>query len=230
LTPLTRESRSSLEELHARLDRAIEAAVRKGGDAAEEDDSNGYALIKDAQARSVQLALRRYASRQERELFGVLDFSSDSRQRATASQGLGYARQSDRQLLALTRAARDPDDDVRNNATRALGVLACSNDRLARKIRPDTFIDMLNSGVWTDRNKGAMLLERVTASRDPAVLSRLRTMALDSLIEMTMWRDASHAYFARKLLGRVAGVPEERLEELASKGPPEAIVNALGRP
>jgi hypothetical protein len=46
---------------------------------------------------------------------------------------------------------------------------------------------------------------------------------------MTMWRDASHAYFARMLLGRVAGIPEDRLEELAWKGPPEAIVEALAR-
>jgi hypothetical protein len=29
------------------------------------------------------------------------------------------------------------------------------------------------------------------------------------------------------VLGRVAGIPEKRLEELARKGPPEAIVEAL---
>lgn len=92
-------------------------------------------------------------------------------------------------------------------------------------------IEMLNSGVWTDRNKDALVLERLTAKRDPAVLAKLRATALDSLIEMTLWREAGHAYAARMLLGRVAGVPEERLEELASNGPPEAIVQALtGRP
>ncbi len=38
--------------LYSQLDRAMESAVHKGGDAAEEDDSNGYALIKDPQARA----------------------------------------------------------------------------------------------------------------------------------------------------------------------------------
>jgi hypothetical protein len=75
-----------------------------------------------------------------------------------------------------------------------------------------------------------MTLERLTPTRNVAVLSRLRTTALDALIEMTLWRDASHAYFARMLLGRVAGIEEERLQQLALKGPPEAIVQALGRP
>ena len=218
---------NELEQLYDRLGEAIVAAVQKGGDAAEEDDSKGYALIKDPQARSIQLALRRYAIRHEREVFRVLELSSDSRQRGIASEALGYARQSAGQLLALTRAARDPDENVRNNATRALGVLAGSNERLARKISPDLFIDMLSSGVWTDRNKAAGLLERLTTNRNPVVLARLRSVALDSLIEMTLWREANHAFDARMLLGRVAGIPEKRLEELAWKGPPETIVEAL---
>jgi len=86
---------------------------------------------------------------------------------------------------------------------------------------------MLSSGVWTDRNKAAGLLERLTTNRNPVVLARLRSVALDSLIEMTMWREANHAHSARMLLGRVAGIPEDRLQELAWKGPPQAIVEAL---
>ena len=221
---------TELIQLSERLDEAIAAAVRKGGDAAAEDDSNGYALIADSQARSIQMALRRWAVQHERELFRVLEFSSDPRQRGMASHALGYARQSAHQLLALTQAARDPDEGVRNDATRAIAVLARSNDALARQIRPDLFIEMLNSGVWTDRNKGALVLERLTANRNLAVLTRLRIVALDSLIEMTLWRDSSHAYSARMILGRVAGIPEDRLQELAWSGPPEAIVNAVNRP
>lgn len=218
---------TELEQLDERLDQAIAAAVRKGGDAALEDDSKGYALLKDPEARSNQLALRRYAIAHEPELLRALEFSADSKQRAIASQALGYARQSARQLLALTRAARDPDEGVRNNATRAVAVLARSNGAVARQIRPDVFIDMLNSGAWTDRNKAAMVLASLTAKRDPAVLTNLKATALDALIEMTLWRAASHAYFARMLLGRVAGIPEQRLEELAANGPPEDIVAAL---
>jgi hypothetical protein len=218
---------NALEQLYDRLGKAIIAAVQKGGDAVEEDRSKGYALTRDPQVRSIQLELRRYAIHHEPELFLVLESSSDAKHRAVASQTLGYARQSAKQLRALTRAARDPDEEVRNNATRAIGVLAGANEPLARQVRPDVFIEMLNSGIWTDRNKGAMVLERLTTKRNPAVLAKLRRVALDSLIEMTLWRAASHAYFARMLLGRVAGVPEERLEELASNGPPQAIVEAL---
>jgi hypothetical protein len=58
------------------------------------------------------------------------------------------------------------------------------------------------------------------------VLAKLQERALDSLIEMTLWREAGHAAFARMLLGRVAGIPEQRLEELAGKGPPQQIVDA----
>ena len=222
---------TELEQLDERLGQAIAAAVRKGGDAAQEDDSKGYALTKDPEARSVQLALRRYAVAHEPELFRVLASSADAKHRAIASQALGYARQSARQLNALTRAVRDPDELVRNNSTRAIGVLADANASLARHMRPDVFIEMLNSGIWTDRNKGAMVLERLTTKRNPAVLAKLRTIALDSLIEMTLWREATHAGVARMLLGRVAGIPEKQLEELARKGPPQTIVEALtGKP
>jgi hypothetical protein len=130
-----------ITRLHDRLDRANEAAVRKGGDAAAEDDSRGYALTKDPAAHALQLALRRHAIRHEHELFRALEFSSDARQREVASEALGYARQSRRQILALTWATRDPHEGVRNNAARALGVLARANDRLAREIPPDPFIE-----------------------------------------------------------------------------------------
>jgi hypothetical protein len=222
---------TDLEQLAERLDEAIVAAVRKGGDAALEDDSKGYALTRDPQVRSLQLELRRYALAHEPELFRVIGSSREAKHRAIASQALGYSRQSAHQVFALTQAARDPDDEVRNNATRAIGVLAGANHRLASQIAPDTFIEMLNSGIWTDRNKGAMVLMSLTAKRDPAVLTKLKATALDALIEMASWRAVSHAYFARIVLGRVAGIPEKQLEELAQKGPPETIVEALaGKP
>ncbi|MCW5982416.1 MAG: hypothetical protein KIT09_30295 [Bryobacteraceae bacterium] len=123
-----------------------------------------------------------------------------------AADALGYARQSRTQILALARAARDPDDEVRNNATRALSVLASSG--LAIPIPTDTFIEMLNSGRWTDRNKATALLDALTVSRNPGLLQAIRSRAM--------------------ALGRVAGLPEERLRELAWNGPVESIVAAAG--
>lgn len=223
------EARLSAEiiSLYDRLSRALEAAVMKGGEAAQEDDSKGYALVKDPKARALQLEGRRYAIKHEDELLRVLELSSDVEHRRVASDALGYARQSGRQVRALLQAARDPDDEVRNNATRALGVLMRSGSKVAREIPPDTFIEMMNSGAWTDRNKGAFVLERLTASRDVAVLSKLRAGAIDSLVEMALWRRPGHAYHARMLAGRIAGLPEEQLAKLAWDGPLEAIIDAL---
>jgi len=66
---------SYIMNLYGRLDHALEAAVRRGGQAAEEDDSNGYALVKDPAARSLQLAVRQWAIKNERELLRVCWFS-----------------------------------------------------------------------------------------------------------------------------------------------------------
>jgi hypothetical protein len=216
-------------DLSGRLDLALEAAVRKGDQAAEEDDSRGYALVKDQTARALQLDLRRWAIQHEGLLRRVLEFSSSAGHRRVASVALGYARQSRAQILALVRAARDPDDEVRNNATRALGVLVRSNAALAARIQPDTFINMLNSGTWTDRNKAAWLLLDLTAGRNSDLLGKIRSIALDSLIEMAMWRRPGHAYPARIVLGRLAGLPEDRARELAWKGPADALVEAVRR-
>jgi len=215
--------------LYERADHALEAAVRKGGHSAEEDDSKGYALVNDPAARTLQLEIHEWAVAHERELLAVLEFSAAVEHRRVAGDALGYAGQSPEQIRALVRAARDPDDEVRNNATRALGVLVRSNAALADRIPPDTFIAMLNSGTWTDRNKGAALLEQLTAGRNAALLAKIRSLALDSLIEMASWRRMAHAYMARMVLGRVAGIPEDRLEKLALNGPADEIVEAISR-
>ena len=216
----------SLIELYERLDRKLEEAVKRGGYAAEEDDSKGYALSKDASVRLLQLSVHQWAMRNERTLLRALKSASIVRHRQVASDALGYARQSEEQIKALVSAARDPDDEVRNNATRALGVLVRSNPKLADRIAPETFIDMLNSGRWSDRNKAAALLSGLTANRSPALLEALRLTALDSLIEMSAWRRAGHAFFARKVLGRVAGLPENQINDLAWNGPVDTIVEA----
>ena len=115
---------------------------------------------------------------------------------------------------------------MRNNATRALAVLVRSNIALAREVPPGTFIEMACSGIWTDRNKSASLLERLTFGRDPVLLSKIHAQALDCLIEMAAWRRPDHAFFARMVVGRVGGLPEAQLAELAWKWPPDTILKA----
>ena len=102
--------------------------------------------------------------------------------------------------------------------------------RFILTIPPDTFIEMLNSGTWTDRNKSAALLAQLTEQRDSALLAKIRSRALDSLIEMARWRRPGHAYSARVVLGRIGGLPEQRLNDLAWNGPVETVVASVDAP
>lgn len=204
---------------------ALTAGVLKG--AGSEDHSKGYALSSIPEVRAKQLAVRDYAVRNDKLIRAVLDSSGEARQRAVASFMLGYAQQSQQQIVYLERASHDVDELVRNNATRALAVLAESSPRIAARIPAGGFIRMLSSGSWSDRNKGAWVLTSLTRSRDAKLLAQLRTEALASLIEMARWRDSGHAYNARILLGRIAGIEEERLMKLVWADNPDEIINAL---
>jgi hypothetical protein len=211
-------------------DRAMNAnmeAVQKGK--AREDDSKGYALSEDPPYRAIELEMRHYALRDEREILGVLASGRDANQRQAAAELLGYAKQSKQQMDALAHAARDPDSGVRNNAVRALAVLAASGPKTAAQIPAPEFIAMLASGSWSDRNKSSWLLERLTKSRDPKLLGELRSQALEPLIEMARWRAPGHAYSSRIMLGRIAGIEEKRLQEIADKGQVQEILDAVGK-
>jgi hypothetical protein len=179
--------------------------------------------------RALQLEMRAWALEHGPELVHVLRSSSDTKQRRVASAVLGYARQSPEQIVTLIRAARDPDPVVRNNATRAVVVLVRSNARLAEGVEPETFLAMLGSGTWSDHNKAVALLDLMTSGRDPKLLARIREQALEPLIEMALWSNAGHAYFARVVLGRLGGLPEEQLSLMALDGPVDPIVAAARR-
>jgi hypothetical protein len=88
---------------------------------------------------------------------------------------------------------------------------------------------MLNSGVWSDRNKSAGLLLELTAGRDADLLAKIHAQALDSLVEMASWRRESHSLRARIVLGRIAGLPENEVKKLAWDGRIDAIVDAIHR-
>jgi len=204
---------------------ASSSAVRKG--VADEDHSRGYALSVDPDLRAKQLATRAYALRNEALVRRVLASAANAEQRIAAAHILGYARQSEQQIQALVRASQDSDETVRNNAIRALGVLAQSDPKVAARIPAEHFIAMLSSGSWTDRNKAGFLLDELTKRRDPKLLAQLRLRSLDSLIEMARWRSRGHADFARILLGRIAGIEEVRLRAVLEAGQVDQIIEAL---
>jgi hypothetical protein len=191
-----------------------------------EERSTGYALSVYPPLRSIQLEMRAYAVGHEALLRDVLETSSDDRQRFVAAELIGYAQQSKSQITALVRATQDSNSTVRNNATRALIVLAESNPNIASEIPAEDFIEMLLSGTWTDINKTGGLLDSITRGRDAKVLAQLRRPeVLDRLIEIARWR--SHGESARYILGRIAGIGESRLSQLVTNGQVEDIINEL---
>jgi hypothetical protein len=46
------------------------------------------------------------------------------------------------------------------------------------------FIKMVNSMVWTDRNKGASVLMYLTDQRNPEILKQIKEQAMPSIIEI----------------------------------------------
>ena len=213
--------------LRKEMDKALMSAVMKGH--ATEDDSEGFSLTNDPKARRAELAIREYALRNETLILQVLALSSDARHRAIAAQMLGYGRQSDEQIDALVRASLDADDSVRNDAVRALGVLAGVKPNLAQRIPPEPFVRLLRSGTWSDHNKASLLLLALTKRRDPRVLAALRTQALDPLVEMARWRNTGHAEAALSILGRIAGFDEDALHKLIDAGRADTIISKLNR-
>ena len=195
-----------------------------------EDDSAGYALSYDPETRKIQLTMRGYATAHERELERVLRTAGSARQREAGAVLLGYAPMSQMQVDALAGAAHDEDPQVRNSAVRALGVLAKAPEASAYRIDPTPFVDLLLSSRWTDRNKGSLLLAQLTESRDPGVLAAVADKALPSLIEGANWTSASHAYAFQEILGRVGGIPEEKLQEMIHDGQTAEIVAAGTHP
>jgi hypothetical protein len=211
--------------LHRALDDALEAGITSG--IAAEDGSRGFALSAYAPARDNQLALQRFTLENERLIFAVLDTSSDADHRAVAARALGYARESDRQVDALVKASLDDAEGVRNNAIRALAVLVRARPAAAGRIPVRPYVDLLRSGTWSDHNKAVLLLDALTARREPHVLAALRSDAMDALIEMARWKHPGHAIGARMIIGRIAGLDDKRLRELATNDQVDAIIGSL---
>ena len=200
-------------------------AVSRG--AAGEDDSQGYMISNDPSLKAINLAMRSYAIGRESDLRQVLQMASDPKERRAAAALLGYVQRSPTQAEALSNAMNDPDDEVRNNAVRALAVLssATANEHLQINLKP--LINLLYSGIWTDRNKASLLLMRMTEARNPEVLHTLRKEAMEPLVEGASWTDVpSHSMAFLVVLGRIGAIPNKKLYELLKSGNNNAIVAA----
>jgi hypothetical protein len=195
------------------FEKALLAAVEKGD--ASEDDSQGHALSHNPPLQAVEERYMSFAARDPDNLRDVLRHSADGEQRALATEVLGYAPDKQAVVPDLQFAMSDPDPDVRNNAMRALALIAGfgqTHPSLGIHVNPLPFVALLNSLVWSDRNKAALALFRLSQTRDPQLLAALRAQALPALMEMAQWKSHGHAFASYFLLGRVAGLPEKQIE------------------
>lgn len=207
----------SILALYRRLDAAWERAAATGGGTAREGRKLGYALSYNPGLRAIQLRVRRFALENQAAVFAVARRSSNGRHRAIAADVIGYGQHSAEQIGVLTHCALDPDRAVRNNAIRALAVLASSGMALESPIPHDPFIALLASADWSDRNKSLALLAALTESRNGTILRAICRRALQPLIECARWSWSGHAYWPRTILGRIAGIDEELIRAEASE-------------
>ena len=218
------------DKLPARILRLYEHAISRyqnGGIFAGDDTTNGYSLSNDATMRKDELHLIKYARAHAKRVYAVLKRSASDRDRIAAAWIAGYARQSSEQRGALLDAVLDPDATVRNNAIRVLAVLASHDAGIARLIPAEPFIPMLGSLTWSDRNKAMFLLDPITAGRDPRTIESLRRCALEPLRQMARWTYWDHARMALVLLGRIADIPEARLQLLLQSRDAAAVLDQL---
>lgn len=163
------------------------------------------------------------------KLRDVLRHSADAEHRALAAQILGYAANKRGVIGDLVYGMDDPSNPVRNNAMRALAVIAAfgsGTPELKIRVPAWPFVRLLNSPVWTDRNKASMPLRALSANRDPELIASLHQHALDSLIEMARWKSAGHAEASVRLLGRIAHLSEDVIQGAVGRGDPEAVIDA----
>jgi hypothetical protein len=212
------------------FEKAFTLAVERGE--VGEDRSRGHALQFDSATRAVQESFVTYANRDLHELRQVIRTSSNAGERALAAQVLGYAPDKSAVVNDLVYGMSDPYESVRNNAMRALVVIAemtPSAGRPVPRIPPDPFIAFLSSPVWSDRNKASLALLALTQNRDPILLQALRRQAMPPLVEMARWRSEGHAQPAFVILARVADYSDEAALALWQRGEREVVISAALR-
>jgi len=206
---------------------SLMAGIRAGQ--AGEDDSQGHALFAYPGARAIQERFIRYAGRDLPRLRAVLHHSLDAEERAAAAEVTAYAVPKAPIVPDLLQAMRDPDPTVRNNAARALGVMrrwGADHPEARIDIPLGPFVALLNSPVWTDRNKASLVVAALTERRDSADLALLRREALPALVEMARWRNPGHAGAPFLIVGRIAGWDDEALVTALKAGDREPAIRA----
>jgi len=151
----------------------------------------------------------------------VLRESADADHRTMAAHLLLYAEDRAAAAQDLQFALRDPEEAVRQNALRSLGelaIFAAGHPESEIRISPTWPVEMLNSLAWRDRAGAMQLLLTLSENRAPAVLDLMRERAVPQLTEMARWNSLQHALPAYILLGRIAAMPDEMIQQTWGAG------------
>jgi hypothetical protein len=204
---------------HAQFMQRLSDAVQLGE--SDEDWSEGHALMRYQPVRKIQEKYKVWADENFADLKKILRSSAYDDQRATAAQIIAYHFDKGEVVPELMYAIIDESDEVRSNAIKALAVVAhysCEHPDKKIKVPYMPFIRLINSVVWSDRNKGIQVLVQLTRTRDPEILGKLKQLSLPALKEMALWRSEVHAFPAYVIIARIAGIPENEINRSFAKG------------
>jgi hypothetical protein len=212
-------------ESYAELVKTVEEAARRGSTA--EDLTHGHPLAADPDARAIQESFVDFTAHHLAKIREVLRTSADGTQRSLAATLIGYAPDKSAAVTELEYAMQDPDQEVRASAMGALNaiaILAAKQPDQGIHISPTWLVEMLNSIALSDRTGATRALINLTDARPPATLELLRERALSSLVEMAQWNSLQYALPAFILLGRVAGIDEQQIQDIWARGDRSAMI------
>jgi len=223
-----------LDNYHAFLE-SLPVTIR--AKSADEDFTAGYSLMADSETRTIQEKFRPLVARDLFLIDRILRDSADPEQRTAAAYILQYTPRGPHttkiMVDGLQYALRDPDENVRANAMRALKAVAIGaklHPNQEIRLEPTWFIELMNSVVFSDRRDAALALVNLTENRDAGTLDLLRGRALDSVIEMAKWHDLKTALPAFILAGRLAGLEEKEITQAWVGGNRDAVLTAASSP
>ncbi|WP_031497469.1 HEAT repeat domain-containing protein [Bryobacter aggregatus] len=214
--------------MYNRLIAAIAEATRVGETS--EDWSQGYALMQNLEARLVQMRLPAMAEDQQKILREILREGADPDDRRVAATVLGYGPKSQAIIEDLQLALRDPDQEVRAAALRSLAPLASyarKHPEAEIRVLTTWFVEMLNSVAWKDRMNAMNLLIELTAERDEKLIRHMKERGIPALAEMAQWKHLPHALPAYILLGRVADLSEQEIQDTWSANQREDTIKKI---
>ncbi len=209
---------------------AVQRSAARGN--AAEDFTAGHSLMSDPEPRAFQQQFISFAAEHLDLLREVVRTASEPEGRAIAAAVIGYAPDKKEVVNDLQYALEDPSEPVRANAMRslaAIAVRASKQPNLGIQISPTWLVELLNSVVLEDRTESVKALLNLTDHDNRSAIDRIRERALPALVEMARWKTLRYALPPFLLVGRIAGLPDDQVQQRWEQGAREPVIQqALG--